>query len=335
MEKLSPLVSIIVPNYNHEKYLKQRLESIFNQTYINFEVILLDDCSTDSSFNILSEYAKNPKVSHFVFNETNSGNTFIQWNKGIALAKGDFIWIAESDDFCELNFLEELIQPLILDNEIVLSYCQSNRVDEFGSITGNWLNHTDCLHKTFFLKNFIEKGNEFIERFLIYRNVIPNASGVIFRKKNTLGLGELETDSFLKYCGDWLFYIKLISDSKISFNCASLNYFRYHSKSVIALAEKNGKLDSNSGVEVMARIKIIDFLSCKRINNFPNILKTNKQIVDELKCQKALYLIKNNNKFKGFLNLFSIFDIFMDKYRFKHKLKLKINIVLEFIKKII
>ena len=94
----SPLISIIVPNYNHEKYLKQRLESVFNQTYSNFEVILLDDCSTDSSLNILAEYIKNSKVSHCIFNEANSGNTFIQWNKGISLAKGDYIWIAESDD---------------------------------------------------------------------------------------------------------------------------------------------------------------------------------------------------------------------------------------------
>jgi glycosyltransferase involved in cell wall biosynthesis len=91
MKKDKPLISVIVPNYNHEKYLKQRLESVFNQTYVNFEVILLDDFSTDSSTNILSEYAKNPKVSHCVFNETNSGNTFVQWNKGIALAKGDYI----------------------------------------------------------------------------------------------------------------------------------------------------------------------------------------------------------------------------------------------------
>jgi glycosyltransferase involved in cell wall biosynthesis len=73
----------------------------------------LDDCSTDKSQEILLEYADNPKVSHCVFNKINSGNTFIQWNKGTALAKGDYIWIAESDDFCELNFLEELIQPLI------------------------------------------------------------------------------------------------------------------------------------------------------------------------------------------------------------------------------
>ena len=66
-----PLISVIVPNFNHVKYLTQRLNSIFNQTYSNFEVILLDDCSTDNSREILSKYARNKKVSHCVFNENN------------------------------------------------------------------------------------------------------------------------------------------------------------------------------------------------------------------------------------------------------------------------
>ena len=236
MEKVNPLVSIIVPNYNHEKYLVQRLDSVFDQTYSNFEVILLDDCSLDKSQEILLEYAKNPKVSHCVFNDTNSGNTFIQWNKGIELAKGDYIWIAESDDFCELHFLEELIQPLLQDPEIKLVYCQSNRVDEMGKITGSWINHTDDLDAELFLTNFVMEGNEFIERFLIHKNVIPNASGVLFSKKVALQLGNLDIDPVLKTCGDWLFYLKLATNNKVAYVHKSLNNFRQHSASVIASA---------------------------------------------------------------------------------------------------
>jgi glycosyltransferase involved in cell wall biosynthesis len=56
-------VSVIVPNYNHAKYLPRRLDSIFNQTFQDFEVILLDDCSTDNSLSIPGEYVKHPKVS--------------------------------------------------------------------------------------------------------------------------------------------------------------------------------------------------------------------------------------------------------------------------------
>ena len=323
MNNSLPLVTIIVPNYNHEKFLIQRLESVFNQTYPNFEVILLDDCSTDSSPNILSEYTKNPKVSHCIFNATNSGNTFIQWNKGIALAKGDFIWIAESDDFCELNLLEELIQPLLLDDEIVLSYCQSNRVDEFGNITGNWLNHTDSLDKTFFLKNFILNGNEFIERFLIYKNVIPNASGVLFRKERALSLGQLDLDPFLKYNGDWLFYLKVLSTMKVAYVSGSFNYFRFHSKSVIANACVTENFITIIDLELKTRSKMLIFLRIAKPCNLSGIKKTNNQIVKALIYEKTFYYFRGNKKIRGFLMLFKVLDVFIINYKFKDNFKLK------------
>ena len=105
-------VSIILPNYNHAKYLQDRLDSIFNQTYQNFEVIILDDASTDDSLLILNCYKDHPKVSHFVVNTENSGSPFKQWKKGLSLAKGDCVWIAESDDICDLNFLESQLKCL-------------------------------------------------------------------------------------------------------------------------------------------------------------------------------------------------------------------------------
>lgn len=101
---MSSLVSIIIPNYNHAAFLQQRLNSVFQQTYQNFEVILLDDASTDASVAILNEYKDHPKVSHLVINERNSGSPFKQWQKGIALAKGEYVWIAESDDINAMNF---------------------------------------------------------------------------------------------------------------------------------------------------------------------------------------------------------------------------------------
>jgi glycosyltransferase involved in cell wall biosynthesis len=100
-------VSVIIPNYNHAEYLKQRIDSILNQTYKDFELIILDDCSTDNSREIIDDY-----TSHFPFitsyyNDINSGSPFTQWDSGVKKAKGEFIWIAESDDFAEADFLEK------------------------------------------------------------------------------------------------------------------------------------------------------------------------------------------------------------------------------------
>jgi glycosyltransferase involved in cell wall biosynthesis len=332
MEQITPLVSIIVPNYNHEKYLRERLESIFNQIYPNFEVVLLDDCSTDKSQAILLEYADNLKVSHCIFNETNSGNTFIQWNKGLALAKGDYIWIAESDDFCELNFLEELIQPLIQDDDIVLSYCQSNRVDETGKITGSWIDYTDNLDKKLFLNSFNLQGNEFIERFLIYKNVIPNASGVVFRKQRASILGDLDIDFEMRYCGDWLFYIKLITNKKISYISQNLNNFRYHENSVIAKSNNVGNRVYLIDIVRKMREKAISFFLKDCPGNILKISKINRNIIRFHEYEKAMYLIRNGKKVKGVLLILIFFDLFLKHYRFKQNFLLKWNRLISKIK---
>ncbi|TAE04306.1 MAG: glycosyltransferase family 2 protein, partial [Bacteroidetes bacterium] len=89
----NPLISVIVPNYNHAPYLLERIESILSQSFQDFELILLDDFSTDQSKEVLKKYQNHEKVSHLLLNEKNSGSTFKQWNKGISLAKGKYIWL--------------------------------------------------------------------------------------------------------------------------------------------------------------------------------------------------------------------------------------------------
>ena len=130
-----PKVSIIIPNYNHARYLRQRIDSVLQQTYQDFEIILMDDCSTDESRTILSEYAGDPRV-RIEFNEKNSGSPFRQWRKGIALATGRYIWIAESDDYADETLLEALVSRLDADSSITLCNCRSWRVTPEGNIVG-------------------------------------------------------------------------------------------------------------------------------------------------------------------------------------------------------
>jgi len=108
-----PFVSVIIPNYCHSRYLDERLTSVLNQTYPYFEIIILDDCSPDNGASkaVIEKYRENPHVSHIIYNEVNSGSPFKQWQKGFDLAKGDYIWIAESDDSCDCRLLEVLTKP--------------------------------------------------------------------------------------------------------------------------------------------------------------------------------------------------------------------------------
>ena len=101
-------VSVIIPVYNVEPYLKECLNSIINQTLKDIEIICIDDCSTDNSYQILEEYSKKDNRIIILKNEKNTGGPSTARNKGIDLAKGDYLYFIDSDDYIENNFLEEM-----------------------------------------------------------------------------------------------------------------------------------------------------------------------------------------------------------------------------------
>ena len=215
-----PLVSVIVPNYNHAPYLRQRLDSIFNQTFQDFEVIILDDCSTDNSKEIIEEYRNRPQVSHIVYNKVNSGSPFKQWAKGFDLAQGEYIWIAESDDWAELNFLEETVQR-IKKNDVNLIFTNSFIVTpEKQTIDIN------------IQEDRVFNGRWLLRKKMIFQNFILNASAVLF-KKETLKFIPKTYQSF-KSSGDWLFWIEFCLVSNIFYCAKCLNYNNRHGANTTA-----------------------------------------------------------------------------------------------------
>ena len=234
-------VSIIVPNYNHAPFLKKRIDSILNQTYQDFELILMDDCSTDNSRAVLEIYRNNPKVSHVIYNTSNSGSTFKQWEKGIALAKGDFIWIAESDDWAESIMLDKLVSVIKEKTSIV--FCRSLRA---------W-SETDLPKQTFNFVHVNYQGQTFIKEKMLAYNSIENASMAIFRKKD-IESRWFEEIREMKYCGDWLFWIKLAQKGDVVEFSDVFNYFRQHGGKVTSKAKTLG-LDFTEGVKVLEYIE--------------------------------------------------------------------------------
>lgn len=224
------LVSVIIPNYNHAAYLGKRLDSVLQQTYAHFEVIILDDCSTDNSREIIEQYSNHKKVSNIYFNKTNSGNTFHQWKKGIDLAKGKYVWIAESDDYCDDNFLEVTVGLLDKNLNAGLAYCKSVMVNEESKYENDLSFWYDELSDTKWKSDFINSGQSEIREFLSIRNTIPNASAVLIRKANLPN--EFKEILFYKLCGDWLHWIKVLEKSDIIFTTKTCNYFRVHSNTV-------------------------------------------------------------------------------------------------------
>jgi GT2 family glycosyltransferase len=232
-----PKVSIIVPNYNHAAYLNERISSILAQTFTDFEIILMDDNSSDNSRQILETYRSIPNVQ-IIFNEVNSGSSFKQWNKGAQLCKGEYIWIAESDDIADKEFLSTLVPVLDNNPGVALVYAQSYEINSKGYITGTWFDHTKVLDSGRWISDFTMQGNKMIKKYMIHRNCIPNASGVLFRRDKMEAIGM--ADETFKLNGDWLFWIKLMENSTIAFVAKSLNYFRTHGNSVRNLTQYSG-----------------------------------------------------------------------------------------------
>lgn len=232
----TPKVSVIIPNYNHCSFLQKRIESVLSQTYSDYELILMDDKSTDDSLQIINQYANHSKVSQILINDINSGNTFKQWNKGISIAKGKYIWIAESDDYADERLLENLVAKLESNEDIGIAYCQSYGIDENNNITRSWQSETNDLDEQHWKKDFTSKGIKEIENYLIYKNTIPNASAVLFRKNVYDMIGGAEED--VETCGDWYVWLKILLVSDVAFIAQHLNYFRKHKNSVIAKAHK-------------------------------------------------------------------------------------------------
>ena len=101
------LISIVMPMHNAERFIRETIESILNQTYKNFELIIVDDCSTDSSLEIVKEYANNDNRIVILKNERNLLVSMTR-NNGVAVAKGEMVALIDSDDKWEPNFLESV-----------------------------------------------------------------------------------------------------------------------------------------------------------------------------------------------------------------------------------
>lgn len=239
LQKLEPSlasVSVIVPSYNYENYIGERLRSIFNQTYPVLEIIALDDASTDRSVDEMRRVAEaDQREIDIVVNPHNSGSPFRQWAKGVRAARGEYVWICEADDDADPEFLARLVAQMEAADSSV-GFCDSRQVDHHGRVIGDsyrW--YLNEIEDGAFDKAFDMSGDEFLKRFLAVKNIILNVSGVLFRKSALesaiLALGaDLET---FQVAGDWRIYAQICAaGGGVSYNPRAMNAHRRHSSSV-------------------------------------------------------------------------------------------------------
>jgi glycosyltransferase involved in cell wall biosynthesis len=230
----NPKVSVIVPNYNYGRFLEKRLDSILQQTFKDFEIIILDDASSDTSQEIINQFSLTHEVAIRI-NKKNSGSVFKQWYKGLSVATGDFVWMAEADDLSDPRFLEKML-PFMNDDHVSLAYCNSKVIDESGNVHDNFYIHNGYYDNLpggkKWNQSYVCQGNIEMDDGLGVKNIIPNASAVLFRRSSLLNINQEELFSF-RCGGDWYVYLNSIKFGKIAYNPEQLNYHRRHSQSVV------------------------------------------------------------------------------------------------------
>lgn len=249
-----PRVSVVVPNYNYARYLPSRLASILDQTLPIYEIIVLDDCSSDDSIEVIQRTLGAADTDwRLVTGATKAATVFHQWRRGVEMAQGDFIWIAEADDLCAPTFLETACAALSTP-DTVLSFTQSRQIDAQGrTLDRDYLTYVADIGAERWRAPYIRDGVDEIRTALAVKNTIPNVSACVFRKGAlSAALAEADTISRFRIAGDWLAYTRVLQHGRIAFSPQALNHHRRHGASVTASAL--GPAEALREIEDMQRL---------------------------------------------------------------------------------
>lgn len=238
-------ISVVVPNYNYAKFMHQRIYSILRQNYKLYELIILDDNSKDNSRKVIDDICNSLKEYiniKSVYNTTNSGSAFKQWKKGMELATGDYVWIAEADDYCEAKLLRTLVNPIKKDKNVMISYSDTAFIDTFGNIILKSIKPEIDIQKSgHWDKSYINNGLNEIKNYSYLNCTIANVSSAII--KNGDYEEYLKMSGEFKQAGDWLFYVNLISNGDIAYSNKILNYYRVHGNNVSSTMNHQKHID--------------------------------------------------------------------------------------------
>ena len=222
-------VCILVPSYRHAAYLPKRIETILGQTYRDFGLTIIDDCSPDDTAEVVGRYRSHPQVQAHT-RKKNSGSPFSAWKDAAESADAEYLWIAESDDYASPDFLAEAVSRLEANRDGVLYYTHSWVIDEADLITGHSINY---LRAQFPVIDWsVDQripGKEFNGRAQIYGNALPNMSSALIRLP-AFRKAIARDFSRYKLAADWAFVGRLAAQGDVEFSARSDNFFRRHSQ---------------------------------------------------------------------------------------------------------
>lgn len=214
---MSNLVSICIPVYNGEKYIKEAVESALNQTYDNIEVLLVDNCSTDGTLQAV-ESVHDPRF-RIVRNSTNLGMVG-NWNKCLEEAKGDYINLLCADDRLKKDCIEKKKAILDENRNVVLVSSDTHIIDEQGAV---------IMRRRGLAKSGIYNGHKIFRKSIRTKNLYGEPTNVLFRKT-----AASQTDGYaggLPYSPDWEYWLHLSTLGDVGYVSEPLTEYRVSSVS--------------------------------------------------------------------------------------------------------
>ena len=256
-----PSVSVIVPSYNYARHLPGRLASIFGQSHPVHEVIVLDDASTDGSAAVAASVAASwGRDITLDRRARNSGSVWAQWRRGAEMATGDWVWIAEADDSCDPTLLACLAAALGRARNPVMAFCDSRAIDETGdTLFADYKAYYAESGPGTLAADAVFEGTAFLRTYLTERNLILNASAVLWRRSALLDALDRCAVDLQRLClaGDWRLYAEVLAceGAQIAYVAAPLNHHRRHAESVTAVLDAAGHVAEIAHMHaVMARL---------------------------------------------------------------------------------
>lgn len=228
LESFQPTVSAIVPNYNHARFLKQRLESIERQTYPKINIVILDDCSDDDSRKVIEEFRRSSKRPILCdFNKSRSGSVFRQWARGLRHNPvAELVWICESDDFADPDFVESLV-PHFADRSVTIAFGDIQFCNADGSHLEGMDAYREGAEPGIWRAAIKRPANEWFANAFGVNNVIANVGGCIWRQKYLTDKVWNSATNY-KILGDWYLYSIIAGGGQIVYEPKAKAYFRQH-----------------------------------------------------------------------------------------------------------
>lgn len=310
------LISIIVPIYNVEKYLKKCIESIVNQTYENIEIILIDDGSNDNSGIICDEYAK--KDNRIIVIHKENGGVSSARNKGLKIAKGEWISFVDADDWIEQNFCQTLLNKATQE-QADIALCGYNRVTD-NRIEKINVNNQDMFFNSneYLVKSLNpQTGFGFCHMKLIKKEVLKS---IFFNER--IEVGE-----------DALFNIMLSEEiNKAIFVGNALYNYRINNQSVVKKYDENYANKYLLGIFEIKKFLLLKYKDDKEIiQNYYNFVAYHVMLIAVNYCyhpnsnenRKLLIKICNNNEFRDGLKKSNYMNLSITRkitlFTLKHK----------------